>query len=105
MKKRILLAVFLVAMPATAQRVPPIGLQLAAGDQAALQEGVVQLEKQIARLPSAGSLAPDVRIFHKAVDWAIRHQEFYRSNEIQIAYKLIQQGLERARALAEGRAP
>ena len=50
-------------------------------------------------------LLPDVQIYHKAVDWALRYDEFYKSNEVQVARGLLQQGTERARALRGGWAP
>lgn len=48
-------------------------------------------------------LLPDVEIFHKAVDWALRYEEFYRSNEVGLARSLLKQGNERARQLREGK--
>src|SRR5687768_13052269 len=88
-----------------ADRVPPYGLELQASDKAALVEGVTRLRGEIAKIRSADPLLPDVKIFHKAVDWAVSYQEFYKSNEIQVAHKVIEQGIERARALAERRSP
>src|SRR5687768_684889 len=92
--------IFFVFSAFGGDRVPPIGLQLSAADKTALLEGVTQLGGEIARLPPTHSLLPEVKIFHKAVDWAVSYQEFYRTNEVPIAYKLIEQGLGRARALA-----
>jgi pimeloyl-ACP methyl ester carboxylesterase len=106
MKRRVFAATFLLACAAlAADRVPPYGLELAPSDKAALTEGVSSLREEIAKIPSRDRLLPEVKIFHKAVDWALSYQEFYRSNELQIAQKLIEQGLERARALADRRSP
>src|SRR5688572_2192703 len=88
-----------------AQRVPPIGLKLTPTDEAALVAGVTRLAAEIGKLPRTQPLLPEVKIFHKAVDWAVSYQEIYRSNEVQVAHKLIEQGIERAQALAQGRAP
>jgi hypothetical protein len=88
-----------------ADRVPPYGLTLSADDRAALVAGVTRLEEEIAKVPRANPLLPEVKIFHKAVNWALTHQEFYRSNEIQIAHKLLEQGIERARLLREKSSP
>ena len=38
--------------------------------------------------PRAG-LLPDVEIYHKAVDWALRGRGFYRSNEVALARGLL----------------
>jgi hypothetical protein len=35
-------------------------------------------------------LIPDVEIFHKAVDWALRYNEFYNVKEVATAHALIQ---------------
>src|SRR5690349_12201625 len=88
-----------------ADRVPAFGMELSESDKAALKEGVSQLRDEIAKVPAANPLLPDVKIFQKAVDWAVSYREIYRTNEIQIGHKLIEQGIERARALAQGRSP
>jgi pimeloyl-ACP methyl ester carboxylesterase len=106
MKRRVFVAFTLITCAASAaDRVPPYGLDLPLNDKAALVEGITRLRGEIAKIPSADPLLPDVKIFHKAVDWAVSYQEFYKTNEIQIAQKLIDQGIERARALAEHRSP
>ena len=72
--------------------VPPPGIAIPARDRDELEKGVAELGKQIESLPAdlAGKaslldLLPDVEIYHKAVDWALRYNEFYRTNEIQTA--------------------
>src|SRR5690349_10361918 len=85
-----------------AERVPAWGMELSESDKAALTQGVSQLRDEIAKVPSGNPLLPEVKIFHKAVDWAVAYREIYRTNEIQIAHKLIEQGKERARELAQG---
>ena len=88
-----------------ADRVPPFGLVLSDEDKAALITGTAKLESEIAKVPASDPLLPEVKIFHKAVNWAVVHQEFFRSNEVQVAHKLIEQGIGRARALSEKEAP
>src|SRR5436190_69798 len=88
-----------------ADRVPPFGLELSSSDKSAIQEGVTRLDRELAKIPANDPLLPEAKIFHKAVNWALTHQEFHRSNEIQIAHKLIDQGIDRAHALAEKHAP
>jgi hypothetical protein len=100
------LVTVLLSLPAlAADRVPPWGLQLSTSDKSLLVEEIAQLEREIGKAPAADPLLPDVKIFHKAVDWAVSHQEFYRSNEVSIAHKLIEQGKDRARTLAAGQSP
>lgn len=48
---------------------------------------------------------PDIEVFHKAANWAVVFNEFYRTNEIAAAKKLVDQALARARDLAGGEAP
>ncbi len=92
--------------------VPPPGIKIAERDRAELSAGAAALAKEIASLraslktnPAQLGLLPDVLIFHKAVDWALRHDEIYKTNEVAIARALLKNGLERAGALREGRAP
>ena len=88
-----------------ADRVPPFGLELSPSDKTAIQEGVTRLTLELRNVSRNDPLLPEARIFQKAVNWALMYQEFYRSNEIQIAHKLIEQGIDRARVLVEKRAP
>jgi predicted esterase len=86
-------------------RVPPPGLVIAGKDRAELRAGAEVLAGEIAALRASGrqELLPDVEIFHKAVDWALRYDEFYRSNEVGLARNLLKTGLERAKQLREGK--
>src|SRR5436190_4951787 len=88
-----------------AARVPPPGITIAEKDRAELRSGADALGREIAALRSSSmtELLPDVEIYHKAVDWALRYDEFYRSNEVGQARTLLKQGLERARQLREGK--
>jgi len=97
-------------LPDNVRRVPPPGLKIAEADRAELEAGVADLGKEIETLRGdlkgrRLDLLPDVQIYHKAVDWALRYDEFYKSNEVQIARALLRQGMERAKALHEGFAP
>jgi len=95
-----------------ARKIPPAGINISEADRALLLAGARELGDEIQALrselqakPSLLELLPDAQIFHKAVDWALRHDEFYRTNEVRIARQLLQQGRERARALRAGNAP
>ncbi len=120
----LLAALFLAAAPAlradgpkdniseNVRRIPPPGIAVPEIDRAELSRGLVALGKEIESLPGALKnkpglleLLPDVQIFHKAVHYALDYDEFFKPAEIATAKALLQQGLERARALREGKAP
>ena len=87
---------------------PPPGIRIAEEDRAKLERGAQELASEIAslrrRAPTDSrieSLLPDVEIFHKAVDWALRYDEFFRSNEVSLARPLLDYGMKRAQRLAQ----
>jgi pimeloyl-ACP methyl ester carboxylesterase len=86
-------------------RVPPPGIVIAENDRAELRAGADALAREIASLRSSAlrELVPDVQIYHKAADWALRYDEFYRSNEVGLARTLLKQGMERAQQLRDGK--
>src|SRR5437867_11838125 len=95
-----------IAGPSSGPKVPPPGITIPEEDRAALAAGVKAFGDEIEALrvalrekPSLLELLPDAQVFHKAVDWAVRYGEFYRTNEAQIALQLLEQGRERAKAL------
>jgi pimeloyl-ACP methyl ester carboxylesterase len=85
-------------------RVPPPGIAIAEKDRAGLRAGADALAEEIKALRSSPQREwlPDVEVFHKAVDWALRYDEFYRSNEVALARGLLKTGMERAKQLREG---
>ena len=91
--------------------VPPEGVMVPAEVRADLQKGVDDLGKQIATLKKSlagkpiAELLPDVEIFHNSVRYALAHNEFYDVKEFPIAKKHLQLGMDRAKSLAEGKAP
>lgn len=97
----------LLAAPASS-RVPPPGIRISETHRAELQAGVNALANELALYragaaePAMIELLPDVQIFHKAVDWALRYDEFYRSNEVALARALLQQGRDRLAQLRAG---
>jgi dienelactone hydrolase len=100
---RVLLAILLLAFQ-QGKQIPPPGVQIPAGDRAELEAGVKQLGAEIDALKSKqADLIPDVQIYHKAVDWALRHDEFFNVKEVGAAKDLLKVGLERARQLADGK--
>ncbi len=92
--------------------VPPKGIAIAGDDRSALQKGVDELAQQIDALESGlkakaelSALIPDVKIYEKAVRWALLYDEFYNVKEVAVARTLLDQGHERARQLQDGKAP
>ena len=97
-------------VPDNVRRVPKRGVELPAEDQQQLEKDLAELASQIQRLkdskdPVAGKLLPDVLIFHRAVDQAVRFHEFFDVKEIPVGKALLKQGLERAESLLAGKAP
>jgi hypothetical protein len=92
--------------------VPPRGIAVADADRKVIGDGVLELGKQIGALrdqlkdkPPLLALLPDVEIYENAVRSALEHNEFFNAREIPVAKRLIEQGLARATALRDGRAP
>ena len=63
--------------------IPPPGIAIPDTDRDELEKGVSELRKQIESLhadlsgkPALLDLLPDAQIYHKAVDWALRYNEF-----------------------------
>jgi dienelactone hydrolase len=97
---------------AEVRRIPPPGVAIPEAERAELQAGVEALGKEIDALrkelaskPELLALLPDVQIFHKSVDWALRYDEFMDVKEVLKAKALLTVGMERAKALHAGEAP
>jgi pimeloyl-ACP methyl ester carboxylesterase len=91
--------------------VPPPGIAIGETDRAELEKLVAQLGKEIETLRALLSgkplleLLPDVQIYHNAIRYALTYNEFFNVKELPVADKLFQQGMERVKALREGKAP
>jgi pimeloyl-ACP methyl ester carboxylesterase len=99
-------------IPDKVRPIPPEGIKIADLDRAELMAGVAALEQEIidlghslAKKPALLELLPDVQIFHNAVRYALRYNEFYDLKEVAVAHKFLAQGMERATALREGKSP
>ncbi len=106
-------------LPEKVRPVPPKGVAIPEKDREALAARAAELQKTIGDLPralgkgKAGLLAllPDVIVFHKAVDWALRHDEFFADKagaktaalDVARANRLLDEGLRRAAQLKEGK--
>ncbi|MFN3325473.1 MAG: prolyl oligopeptidase family serine peptidase [Bryobacteraceae bacterium] len=112
MRLPLLTVAALFSLPLLAQPVrpvPPPGVPVPDADRKQLMTGLDRLGKRIDALrPMLGSrinLLPDVEIYHKAVDYALRYDEFFRTDDIARAKELLDTGLARAEALERGQAP
>jgi predicted esterase len=84
------------------RRVPPPGIKISDADRAELSKDVAAFEQEIKQVrqelagqPRLLELFPDVMIFHKAVDWALKYDEFYEAREVKTARDLLKLGRER----------
>ncbi|MBV9469817.1 MAG: hypothetical protein JOZ57_11295, partial [Abitibacteriaceae bacterium] len=101
------------AQPSSAPpRIPPPGITLSDNDRAELTAGATALRQEIDALiptqvadPRVLAYLPDVEIFHKAVDWALRYNEFFSPKEVAFARHLLAEGHERAGLLRAGKTP
>lgn len=91
------------------KRIPIPGITLTDTDRAELTAGAAALRAEIDTLkpsdPKLAALLPDVEVFHKAVDWALRYDEIMAPKDIAYARTLLAKGRERAAQLRDGKAP
>ncbi|MFM7604141.1 MAG: prolyl oligopeptidase family serine peptidase, partial [Prosthecobacter sp.] len=92
--------------------IPPPVVLVPDTDKTRLTEGLAKLRSAIdaatkAQLkhPMLPDLLPDVELYHKAVDWALRYNEIHKLAELKAADEALAEGLKRAEALKEGKAP
>ena len=94
--------------PPPAKRLPPAGIAIPAEARAELTAGAAALHREIEALADnvhLHALLPDVEVLHKAVDWALRYDEFFDAKQIAVARRMLKLGHERATHLRAGRAP
>jgi pimeloyl-ACP methyl ester carboxylesterase len=120
--KRLVLPLFLVSsvfadgpkdnLADNVRPVPPPGVTVPDADRARLTEGLVKLRVAIdeaakaqAKHPMLADLLPDLEIYHKAVDWALRYNEVHKLPELKSADELIAEGLQRAEQFKNGQTP
>lgn len=84
--------------------IPPAGVEVPAADRTELENGLRRLKTALDKLKDH-PLLPDVLIYHEAVRYALQYNEIFKLEEVFKAKLLLQHGEERARQLAEGRAP
>jgi len=99
-------------LPDKVRPVPPPGIAIPEEDRQRLREEVSRLGSRIesvraewAKKPDLLRRLPDVQIFHKAVDWALRYDEFFQTNEVAAASNQLRTAWTRLEALANGQTP
>ncbi len=92
--------------------IPPPGMaipddvrQKLSAEAASFSREIAALSKQLAKKPDLLALLPDVEIYHKAVDWALRYNQIYKKPEIKGAEDMLRLGRERLAQLRAGKAP
>jgi hypothetical protein len=98
-------------IPDKVRPVPPKGIEVPVEQRKELLAGLKDLSKAIRQLhvslqgKSLAELIPDVEIYYNAVGYALNFNEFFNPKEVAVARQLLSQGLERAGALLQGKAP
>jgi hypothetical protein len=92
--------------------VPPPGIPIPDDIRAELEQGARDLGFEVAKLkkdfhadPEKLAEIPNVEIFHKAVDWALRYGEFFEPKQFDVARSQLEQGVTRAKDLRSGKTP
>lgn len=94
------------------RRMPPAGIAIPdearatlTSETARLAAAIEAVRGQLAGKENLLRLLPDVQIFHKAVDWALRYDEFFEPNQVAFATAQLKEGFARLESLAQGRTP
>lgn len=97
-------------LPDRVRRVPPPGITISVDDRSELTAATAEFGGQIEALrdefkgrPALTELLPDVQVYHKAVHWALVYDEFFKTNEVTTARRLLKTGLGRLQELREGK--
>ena len=92
--------------------IPPPGVAVPEADAKMLTQGLSVLRTAIdaavkaqAKNPQLQDLLPDVEIFYKGVDWALKYNEIHKLTEIKSAQEALAEGKQRAEQLKNGQAP
>ena len=98
--------------PDTVRRVPPVGIAISESVRQELSAEAKALETNLAEARLRWSRNPqqlkhwaDIAIFGKSVDWALRYQEIFKTNELDSARLQLKTAAERLQALDKGQAP
>ncbi|MCA9184332.1 MAG: alpha/beta hydrolase-fold protein [Pirellulaceae bacterium] len=92
-------------LPSIARILPPVGEHPPIDVANCLQEGVRLIRTQLDTFPPDRDGRADVAIFVKAIDFALRHDEFYRDSSAAIADELLAVARQRVTELQRGEMP
>ncbi|MEX0819695.1 MAG: prolyl oligopeptidase family serine peptidase [Pirellulaceae bacterium] len=92
------------APPSIERRLPPPGIEIPANQRERLAVEVKALQEQLQSIQTQ-SRSADVEVFVKAVDFALRHNEFYHAKDVEKADRLLGSAKERLARLQSGAAP
>jgi hypothetical protein len=94
------------------RRIPPAGVPIPDETRAELSTRTADLHRELAAAAAAWSehhdrvrFLPDVEVFTKAVDWALRHDEFYDAQQVAWAREQLAEGERRLAALGRDEKP
>ena len=93
------------SIPPIQRYLPPAGLLPPNTLTTQLQERLSRLRMELAATGSPANPDPDVEIYLKAVDYALRHREFYKETDFDLAIRLLDQAAARLAFLQQGKAP
>ena len=101
-------------IPAAVRPIPPTdkAVALPEADKVSLAKELAELRAAIdaaaraqAKNPRLEEFLADIEIYHKAVDWAGRYNEYFNKAEFKTAHDLIAEGKSRAASFLKGEAP
>ena len=99
-------------VPAEVRPIPPLGIEVPAETRAELEKKLAELKalmlaaaKAQAKHPQLALLLPDIEVYHKAVDWALRYNEVHKPAELKAAAELLAEGSQRAVDFQSGKTP
>ncbi|MEN3940903.1 hypothetical protein WJU23_06400 [Prosthecobacter sp. SYSU 5D2] len=92
--------------------IPPLGVEVPEADAKPLIQGLAELRSAIdaaakaqAKNPKLADLLPDVEVFYKAVDWALKYNQINKLTELKAAAETLAEGKLRAEQLKKGEHP
>jgi len=96
-------------IPDNVRPIPPKGVEVPPEKRAKMEAGLAEFKQSIEALRKKDAktvdLLPDVEIFYRAVHDGLKYNEFLKPEDIDVAFKLLDIGKQRAADLAEGKAP
>jgi pimeloyl-ACP methyl ester carboxylesterase len=96
----------------TVRRIPPVGIAISESIRQELRAEAKMLEANLSEARLRWSRNPqqlrhwaDIAIFSKSVDWALRYEEIFKTNEVDYARLQLKTATDRLQALDKGQAP